>query len=400
MASHGYPPGMMNRELQPVSVMPGGRQEILRSGSSVFNHNQLEPFGSLVIEAKPCLKMESVTKETVIMDVQDARFPSFPLGGGINEHSMSHKEAFQFFDSGHKDVYKGGLGIPMMADLVSQKLKEDEVNQLPYVLSLVYPGSEEKLISDFIGDLARHSKIVIDPEGRVLVTDTGVEMKDLLSIVAELYLSKDSVTRRKISMPIPYFDRKSFSRGRSNANGSTGKVEAAVVAPAKSPDTNKLKQSQKRRHGRKAGEERDLFKRNSFHACESLLSILVDKKGKGQTALLSLKKSGRELPDLLNQCSAGIAGTGLALVLSVICNVAWGRVPFCSAKVMSTGIGVGLMWLSWEVTKLRDTVIDIGRNSCKTGVKEDDVMDRVDRSVREIYLRAAALMALTVLRFV
>ncbi|KAI4374315.1 hypothetical protein MLD38_012323 [Melastoma candidum] len=27
----------------------------------------------------------------------DARFPSFPLGGGINEHSASHKEAFQLF---------------------------------------------------------------------------------------------------------------------------------------------------------------------------------------------------------------------------------------------------------------------------------------------------------------
>ncbi|KAI4319451.1 hypothetical protein MLD38_033048 [Melastoma candidum] len=422
MASHTFPTGqgigfnqeqhtgMMNRvirvpsvanmqDLQPVPITAGSPQEILRSGSSGVINNQLESFSNL-IEARSCLKRESMTNDAMILDVPDARFPAFPLGSNIHEHSLSNRKAFQFVNSGTSDTRKGGLGVPMMANLVDLQMKENEANRaMPPFPSLVYPGSDNKPISDIIGDLVFNSKIIIDPEGRVVVTDTGVEMKDLLSIVAEFYLSRNVVKNRKISMPIPYFDRKSFSKGRNNRGGSTGKLEAPIAAPAKSPDMSKPKQSQKRKNGRKNSEERDIFKRNSFHACESLLSILIDNKGEGQTALLSLQKSGHALPDLLNRFSAGIAGTGLALALSVICRVAFGRVPLCSSKLISTGIGIGLVWLSWAVNKLRYTVIHISKNSSKWTAKEDVVMDEVNRSVKEIFFRAATLMTLIMLKF-
>lgn len=172
------------------------------------------------------------------------------------------------------------------------------------------------------------------------------------------------------------------------------------VLSSLSPEKKKLKQLSRKKNSRKVSRERDLFKRNYFHACESLLSILVDKRRQGKTAVLSLKKAGPELPELLNQFSAGIAGTGIAVLFSIIYKVACGRVPFCASKLLSTGFGFGLVWLSWSVNRLRDTVIYIGKNTGKLSSNEDEMVKKVDKSVHEIYLRAATLMAVAMLRFV
>ena len=165
-----------------------------------------------------------------------------------------------------------------------------------------------------------------------------------------------------------------------------------------SPEKIKLKPSPKKT-SKKLARERDLYKKNYFHACESLLSLMVNKRRHGRTAILSLKKSGPELPELLTQFSAGIAGTGLAVIFSVICKIACGRVPFCTSKLFSTGLGFGLVWLSWAVNRLRDTVVHIGKNASKLGLKEEEMIKKVEKSVNEIYFRAAMLMAVAVLRF-
>ncbi|KAK3417555.1 hypothetical protein EUGRSUZ_H03488 [Eucalyptus grandis] len=55
-----------------------------------------------------------------------------------------------------------------------------------------------------MGDLVRNSKITINSDGRVLIAASGAEMKDLLSIVAEFYLSRNLTQGRKLSMPVPY----------------------------------------------------------------------------------------------------------------------------------------------------------------------------------------------------
>lgn len=125
---------------------------------------------------------------------------------------------------------------------------------------------------------------------------------------------------------------------------------------------------------------------------------MINKRQNKKTAILSLKKSGPELPELLNQFSAGIAGTGLAVLFSVICKVACTKVPFCAYKVLNTGLAFGLVWLSWAVNRLRDTIVYISKNASKTGLKDEEMMKRVDKSVKDIYFRAATLMAVAVLR--
>ena len=126
---------------------------------------------------------------------------------------------------------------------------------------------------------------------------------------------------------------------------------------------------------------------------------MVDKKQRGKTAILSLKKSGPELPELLTQVSVGIAGTGLAVLLSVICNVACGRVSFCASKLFNTGFGFGLVWLSGAVNKLRETVVSISKNGGKPDLKDEEMIQKLENSIREIYFRAAAVLAVAVLRF-
>lgn len=75
-----------------------------------------------------------------------------------------------------------------------------------------------------------------------------------------------------------------------------------------------------------------------------------------------------------------------------------GRVPFCASKLLNTGLGLGLVWLSWAVNRLRDTIVNISKNSGKLGLKEKEIMKNLDTSVKEIFFRAAALMAVMVLR--
>lgn len=165
-----------------------------------------------------------------------------------------------------------------------------------------------------------------------------------------------------------------------------------------SPQKTRLKSSQKKKLSRRVGKERETYRKNYSYSCESLLSIIVDKKRHGKTAILELKKSGPELSHLLTQCSASIAGTGLALLFSVFCKVATGRVPFCASKLLNTGLGFGLVWLSWAVYRLRDMIIHISKNSDKSALKEVKMLKNLDSSVKEIFFRAATLMAMMVLR--
>lgn len=393
MASHGYPPGLVLgqeqgasrvvRDLQPILPAVGTRQDMIRLGSMTLRPNQF--------------------KEAVILDLQDVHSTTGPLGTGIAEQSTMQREVFEFSMSGLSCAEKAGLDMSLVSDLTGLHSVETDMHRLPIIPSLVYPNfqfSTQSGLSDFMGDLVRNSKITINSDGRVLIAASGAEMKDLLSIVAEFYLSRNLTQGRKLSMPVPYFRREIFDKPRINIHWSSLKLEANAVAPVKSPEKKKLKQLSRKKTSRKAGRERDLFKRNYFHACESLLSILVDKKRQGKTAVSSLKKAGPELPELLNQFSAGIAGTGFAVLFSVICKVACGRVPFCASKVLSTGFGFGLVWLSSAVNRLRDTVIYIGKNSGKMSLNEDEMVKKVDKSVSEIYFRAATLMAVAMLRFV
>ncbi|EPS58862.1 hypothetical protein M569_15952, partial [Genlisea aurea] len=139
-----------------------------------------------------------------------------------------------------------------------------------------------------------------------------------------------------------------------------------------------------------------------LHACETLLSLITfDRERQARSAVLSLKKSGTgaHLALFLNQVSGSIAGTGIAVVLSVAYGVACRGAAFRGTKFWSTGIGLGLVWLSWAVNKLRDTVMRISRAPGKLeGGEEKSMMEYLDRSLKNVYLGVAALAAFAFLR--
>ncbi|XVE77744.1 hypothetical protein DITRI_Ditri13aG0087100 [Diplodiscus trichospermus] len=268
------------------------------------------------------------------MCLYDAYLDTALFSFGIAEKCMRHEKILKFLMSGSNEVEKGELELSLLSDFIQPLLFG--VHQQPYASSVIYPSgkiSAQKPLPDFVGEMMRDSRITVHPDGRVVLASSETEIKDILSIVAEFYLSSNSTKWRKQLALVPQF--------------------------------NCLK-----------------------------LQVLHLRR-----AILSLKKSGHELPELLTQFSAGIAGTGLAVLFSVIYKVVCGRVPFCASKLFSTGLGFGLVWLSWAVNGLRDTVVHISKKTSKLGLKEEEMIKRVEKSVNKIYFRAATLMAVEVLRF-
>lgn len=161
----------------------------------------------------------------------------------------------------------------------------------------------------------------------------------------------------------------------------------------------KSKSSSKKKQRGKIIKERDLYQKNYIHASEAFLSILLD-KDRNSATILSLKKAGPEITELLTQCSIGIAGTGLAILLSVMCKMDTSmRTPFASARLLSTGVGFGLFWLSWAVNGLRDTIANIFRSPSNMNIEEDEVAGKIQKSMNEILFRALTLLAITALKF-
>ena len=76
--------------------------------------------------------------------------------------------------------------------------------------SLICPNIKfyiPKPLLDFVQDSTLTSKITVHPDGQIMFMGTGIEMKDLLSEVAESYLLKNLHKGEKQSMLVPYFSR-------------------------------------------------------------------------------------------------------------------------------------------------------------------------------------------------
>ncbi|XP_050363403.1 uncharacterized protein LOC126782233 isoform X2 [Argentina anserina] len=386
MASHSYPHGLVLQQEQNMGIIKdfqsflpsyGVKQEVTKLGSlKLIPQQGEEPWRAISGLSEPnwFAKTASDIERPTLTDVQDVHQDSVLFSYGIADHFLRHEKMAQLLISGESEAERGGLDITSLYDL----MRLNEMHQKPLIPSLIYPISEShtKPLLDFVGGLASSSKITIQPDGRVFFTASS----------------------GKHSVLVPYFDRFQF-REKINIDGSPLKMHGTTVAPLKSPEKIKTRGMPKQKNGKKVGKDRELYTRNYFHACESLLSLMIDRKKNGKSAILSLQKSGPELPQLLTQFSASIAGTGLAVLFSVVFNVACARVPFCSLKLMNTGVGFGLVWLSWSVNKLRDTIVPMSKNLRKSDLKEDEILSRVETSVHEIYFRAAALMAVAVLRF-
>lgn len=165
-----------------------------------------------------------------------------------------------------------------------------------------------------------------------------------------------------------------------------------------------LRKKEKTKSGRKRKDNIDntFYTDNCSHICESLLSVFLI-KNQNESALHSLKKYGHKFPGVLMQLSSAIAGTGLAVLFSVVWNhtgLTAGRMSLSAANtILNTGFGVGLVWLSLSINKLRDTIINIRKNMTRQKLKDDEMTTRVEKSVNEVFLRAAAVMVLVAFRF-
>ncbi|KAF5175405.1 Helicase [Thalictrum thalictroides] len=425
-SSSTYVPGVFQQE-QPLyrsakeflSVVPcsGRKQEIVRSGllhcTSPLVGDPLKPMGWLFSDQGA--RLDSNTRKPVLIDVQDARPNSILFSFGISENYTKHQKIMQYLMSGSSETEKDRLDLlssltGMQTSALEMRLRsllprddgvclyediDDESRS-----SILYPSNfyAQKQLLDPVADLAPLSKMTVHPDGRVLFTGPEVDMKDLLSIFSEFHLSKNSMKGRKQPMLVPHFSRLDINEPQMNIHGSSLKTETMSFTPLKSRETIKLRPSPKKRSSRKAGREKDLCRRSHFHACESLLSVVLD-KNRGKAAISSLKKSGPELPQLLTQFSAGIAGTGLAVLFSVVCNVSSGKTPFYAATLLNIGFGSAMVWLSWAVNKLRNTIVHISRSSSKVSFNEKEMMRKVDNNVNEIYFRAAAIIGIVVLKF-
>lgn len=129
---------------------------------------------------------------------------------GIAEQCTKQEKILNFLRSGPSEAERSELDMSLLSDLMGLQALTTDAYQQPFAPSLFYPSGRlyaQKPLLDFVGDLARSSKVTVHPDGQVLFMGTGVEVKDLLSVVAEFYLSRNSPNWRKLSMLVPHYSR-------------------------------------------------------------------------------------------------------------------------------------------------------------------------------------------------
>ncbi|KAL5701660.1 hypothetical protein ACHQM5_026975 [Ranunculus cassubicifolius] len=407
-----------NKECLSIVPCNGRKQESmlrfqLSSSSPPLVGDPMKPMGWLFSDQSSTTRVvDPTTKNSLLIHVQDAHPNSVHLSFGISENCTRRENMLRYLLSGSNEPMNNELDFSVISSLtgIQTAATEMRLRSLYEVRgseshpSLMYPSQlrAPKTLLDPMVQLAR-SNFTVHPDGGVLFTGTDIEMKDVLSVFTEFHLSNNW---RKQPMLVPHFPRLDTDESYFNIRAppmKAVKAELLTYTPMKSPETIKLKPTPKKRSSKRAGRdqelrEQDLCRRSNFHAFETLLSLVLD-KNRGKSAILSVKKSGPELSQLLTKFSAGIAGTGLAVLFSVVCKVSSGRTPIYASTVLNTGFGSALVWLSWAVNKLRDTVVCISRNSSKPSVNEKEMMRKVDKNVNEIFLRAVTVMAVVVLRF-
>ncbi|GJN36087.1 hypothetical protein PR202_gb24923 [Eleusine coracana subsp. coracana] len=349
--------------------------------------------------------------QAALVDLQDSHPDSVPLSLGIAEQCARQEKIVKFLKSGSdlKELDESLLAEftgqqPLAINLGSQPfIPDDKLSIYEFGLDGLdepqqYLPETQLVIPDPLVDFAQThgSSLTIDQDGRVLFNGSGDEMRDLIRFLLEFSMSRREATGCKSALLVPYFDRKRLAR--ANSQVSSSKLASTVADTSKSADVKSKSSSKKKQRGKNI-KERNLYQKNYVHASEAFLSILLD-KDRNSSTIISLKKAGPEITELLTQCSIGIAGTGLAILLSVVCKMATGmRTPYASTRLLSTSVGFGFFWLSWAVNRLRDTIVSISRSPGNMNLEEDEVAEKLQKSTNEILFRALTLLAITALKF-
>ncbi|KZV32399.1 hypothetical protein F511_03682 [Dorcoceras hygrometricum] len=375
MASHG-PPDLgvvLPKDFHSFLPHQGSNQVLFSSHSFDSNLQQKEDwkFTRGLLDRNNLITLDATFKRTTCIQGSE------PSGFGIANKCNSQEKILKLLASGSMGVENGLLDLPMLHELMGH------LDFAPFTQqSIIYPTREFYF-----------NELSLNPDGQQQ-NYFGNEMSDLFNKISGVYSSKNTNKSSMQTMLVPFFER----RKRPHTSTITSNLLTEKAGPLKSHGKVRRKVSERKKSSTRTIKERE---HSYLHMCEILLSILVNKEQQQtKNNIHSLKKSSPQLPDMLTQCSATIAGAGIAVVLSVLCRVACNRVPFCASKILSTGLGLGLIWLSWAVHKLRDTVVSISKISGRMGGKEEEMVNCLERNMKDICYRVAALMAVAVLRFV
>lgn len=394
------------QDLLPVLSTTRSRPEIIRSPILYlpsYERDDLFKSTTHFYEYGKFFTSASIRTMPLFVNVQEF-FPSILFSSSIDEQWTKYQQIRQAVLSRLNGLKEDSLDHCLLADLIGLQAKLIDLH-LQHVASSSFEVNgflvdKASLPHDADHDLFHDLPLTVSvhPDGQLVFVTNMAAMIDQASGFTEFDLTKDTKLWRQQKMLVPRFGWNDTVELQDHICPSSLKLEAAMAAPFKSPEKAKPKTFPNRKN-KKAVRERDLYRNNSLHACESLLSVMSDQKRNGKSVLGSLKKSGPELPQLLTQFSASIAGVGLAVIFSVLYKVASGSALLCTSNVLTSGFGVVLFWLSWAVSKLRSTIIYISKNSAKLGFEEEEMMRSVDESVKEIFFYAAASVAILMLRF-
>lgn len=142
--------------------------------------------------------------------VTDNQGDSLIFGSRSDEEFKKYEKFLEFLVSCPSEDNKRALNLP---DLMGLQELNTQWCRGPLSTSHIFPSCEfdaHEPIMDFIGELIRSSKITVLPDGQIFSTETGTKIKDLLSVVAEFYLSKNSLSWSKQSILVPNYDRYIF----------------------------------------------------------------------------------------------------------------------------------------------------------------------------------------------
>lgn len=142
--------------------------------------------------------------------VADNQGDSLIFGSSSEEEFKKYEKVSEFLVPCPSEDNKCALNLPDLRGL--QELKTQRCRG-PLATSHIFPSCEfdaQEPVMDFVGELIRSSKITIHPDGQIFFTETGTKIKDLLSVVAEFYLSKNSLSWSKQSILVPNYARYIF----------------------------------------------------------------------------------------------------------------------------------------------------------------------------------------------